>query len=78
MSEKRKRTQLSLADKLKILDRFKNREKKEKIMSDFDIVQQTLQGRAKSETQIRQDSLSMQLTQKRKQTGRFKDVDAEK
>ena len=45
-------------------------------MSDFDIVQETLQRIAKSETQICQDSLSMQLTQKRKRTGRFKDVDA--
>ena len=45
-------------------------------MSDFDIVQQILQRIAKSETQIRQDSLSMQSTQKHKQTGRFKDVDA--
>ena len=76
MLEKRKRTQLSLADKLKILDRLKNKEKKEQIMIDFDIVQQTLQRIAKSETQIRQDSRSMQSTQKCKRTWRFKDVDA--
>ena len=69
-------TQLSLADKLKILDRLKNGEKKEKIMSDFDIVLQTLQRIAKNESQGRQDSLSMQSTQKHKQTGRFKDADA--
>ena len=66
MSEKRKRTQLSLADNLKILDRLKNGEKKEKIMSDFDIVLRTLQRIAKNESQIRQDSLTMQSTQKRK------------
>ena len=45
-------------------------------MSDFDIVQQTPQRLAKSETQVRQDSLSMQWTQKRKRTGLFKDIDA--
>ena len=45
-------------------------------MIDLEIVQQTLQRIAKSETQIRQDSLSMQSTQKRKRTGRFKDIDA--
>ena len=45
-------------------------------MSDFDIVQRTLQRIAKSETQIRQDSLFLQSTQKRKRTGRFKDFDA--
>ena len=33
--------------------------KKEKIISNFDIVQRTLQRIAKSETQIHQDSLSM-------------------
>ena len=44
---------------------------KKKIMSDFDIVLRTLQKIAKNESQIRQDSLSMQSTQKRKQTGRF-------
>ena len=60
MLEKRKRTQLSLADKLKIFDQLKNVEKKEKTMSDFDIVQPTLQRTAKSETQFPRDSLSMQ------------------
>ena len=43
--------------------------KKDKIMSDYKIVARTLQRIAKSENQIRKDSLSMQPTQKRKRTG---------
>ena len=62
MLEKRKRTQLTVADKLKILDRMKNGDKREEIMKDYNIVQRTLQRIAKSESQICQDSLCMQST----------------
>ena len=68
--------QLTITDKLRILDRLKNGDKKDKIMSDYKIVARTLQRIAKSENQIRNDLLSMQPTQKRKRTGRFKEVDA--
>ena len=44
--------QLTVADKLKILDRLKNGHKKEDIIKDFNIVQRTLLRVAKSETQI--------------------------
>ena len=75
MAEKRKQTNLSIADKVKILDRLKNGSKKEDIMTDFKIVHRTLQRIAKSEKEIRQDALSMQSTKKRKRAGRYKDVD---
>ena len=76
MADKRKRTNLSIADKVKILDRLKNGCKKEDIMTEFKIVQRTLQWIAKSEKEIRQDALSMQSTKKkRKRAGRYKDVD---
>ena len=75
MADKRKRTNLSIADKVKILDRLKNGSKKEDIMTEFKIVQRTLQRIAKSEKEIRQDALSMQSTKKRKRAGRYKDVD---
>ena len=61
--------QLTITGKLRILDRLKNGDKKDKIMSDYKIVARTLQRIAKSENQIRKDSLSMQPTQKRKRTG---------
>ena len=54
--------QLTITDKLRILDRLKNGDKKDKIMSDYKIVARTLQRIAKSENQIRKDSLSMQTT----------------
>ena len=60
MADKRKRTNLSIADKVKISDRLKNGSKKEDIMTEFKIVQRTLQRIAKSEKEIRQDALSMQ------------------
>ena len=75
MADKRKQTNLSIADKVKILDRLKNGSKKEDIMTEFKIVQRTLQRIAKSEKEIRQDALSMQSTKKRKRAGRYKDVD---
>ena len=75
MADKRKRTNLSIADKVKILDRLKNGSKKEDIMTEFKIVQRTLQRIAKSEKEIRQDALSMQSKNKRKRAGRYKDVD---
>ena len=67
MADKRKRTNLSIADKVKILDRLKNGSKKEDIMTEFKIVQRTLQRIAKSEKEIRQDALSMQSTKKEKE-----------
>ena len=67
MADKRKRTNLSIADKVKILDRLKNGSKKEDIMTEFKIVQCTLQRIAKSEKEIRQDALSMQSTKKEKE-----------
>ena len=45
-------------------------------MTEFKIVQRTLQRIAKSEKEIRQDALSMQSTKKkRKRAGCYKDVD---
>ena len=75
MADKRKRTNLSIADKVKFLDRLKNGAKKEDIMTEFKISQRTLKRIAKSEKEIRQDAISMQSTKKRKRAGRYKDVD---
>ena len=66
MADKQTRTNLTIADKVKILDRLKNGDKKEDIMKDYKIVQRTLQRIAKSEKEIRQDAISMKSTKKKK------------
>ena len=65
MADKQTRTNLTIADKVKILDRLKNGDKKEDIMKDYKIVQRTLQRIAKSEKEIRQDAISMKSTKKK-------------
>ena len=69
MADKRKRTNLSIADKVKISDRLKNGSMKEDV-TEFKIVQRTLQRIAKSEKEIRQDALSMQSTKKERKRAR--------
>ena len=54
-----KKVTLSLSDKVAILDRLKNGEKKDKILIGKKIVLRTLQRIIKDETQIRQDAASM-------------------
>ena len=71
-----KKVTLSLSDKVTILDRLKNGEKKDKILIEKKIVLRTLQRIIKDETQIRQDAASMSPSRKRKRTDRYQDIDA--
>ena len=65
MADKRKRTNLSIADKVKILDRLKNGSKKEDIMTEFKIVQRTnVLKNAKINRDLEIDRVSLNLVRK--------------
>ena len=66
MADKKQRTTLSISDKIKIIDRVKEGEKKETIMKETGIALRTLQRILKSEDEIRKDSIALPLTRKRK------------
>ena len=63
--DKKSRVTLSLADKIRILDRLKNGEKKETIMKETKIALRTLQRIVKSEDEIRKNSTAMPFARKR-------------
>ena len=73
--DKKSRVTLSLADKIRILDRLKNGEKKETIMKETKIALRTLQRIVKSEDEIRKNSTAMTSARKRNRTGRHENVD---
>ena len=73
--DKKSRVTLSLADKIRILDRLKNGEKKETIMKETKIALRTLQRIVKSEDEIRKNSTAMPSARKRNRTGQHENVD---
>ena len=69
MAEKKKLTTLSISEKVEILDRLKNGEKKENIMKEKKIGLRTLQRIKKAEEDIRRDAANILPSRKRKRTG---------
>ena len=77
MAKKKKieRVTLSISEKVAILDRLQNGEKKEKILTEKGIVRRTLQRIIKAEAEIRKDAATMSPSRKRKRTGRYEEID---
>ena len=75
MAEKKKLTTLSISEKVEILDRLQNGEKKENIMKEKKIGLRTLQRIKKAEEDIRRDAANILPSRKRKHTGRFEEID---
>ena len=75
MAEKKKLTTLSISEKVEILDRLKNGEKKENIMKEKKIGLRTLQRIKKAEEDIRRDAANILPSRKIKHIGRFEEID---
>ena len=75
MAEKKKLTTLSISEKVEILDRLQNGEKKENITKEKKIGLRTLQRIKKAEEDIRRDAANILPSRKRKRTGRFEEID---
>ena len=75
MAKKKKieRVTLSISEKVAILDRLQNGEKKETILTEKGIVRRTLQRIIKAEAEIRKDAATMSPSRKRKRTGRYEE-----
>ena len=74
---KKTRVTLSVADKLKMLDRIKAGESRQKLVAEMGIAMRTLERIVANEEEIRQTAASISDTsRKRKRTGKDKDVES--
>ena len=74
---KKTRVTLSVADKLKMLDRIKAGESRQKLVAEMGIAMRTLERIVANEKEIRQTAASISDTsRKRKRTGKDKDIDS--
>ena len=74
---KQTRVNLSVADKVKMLDRIKSGEPRQKLVGEFGIAKRTLERIVTNEAEIRQTAATVPDTsRKRKRTGKDEDVES--
>ena len=73
---KKPRITLSVADKLKMLDRVKSGEPRQKLVGEYEISMRTLERIVANEAEIRETAATIpDMSRKRKRTGKNEDVE---